>query len=349
MSNIIFPNKVEVIHTWRHGSKEWLIERGFTVGASEIGKALGVSPYGGLLSLVIDKRKAHMGNPDVVSSEAMQDGQDAEATVLRMAWRRLQNIEGGVVEATPQPEMVPGYPISLGVVSATPDAVIIDGDTMRAVAVIEAKLDRSRGTDWTDVLENGFGHLSGTDLRLNYWWQVQTQLYTTGVSVGYLAVWTVFDFYLIEIEADAAAAEVIASVGTTVMAWVNDPADRLPAPTDADGLRTIAGTVKPASEGPIEVGGEVAEALAAYVSLGKRIDALEEERDAAKRVILEAHNIGAKIATVDGIKSSFIPASERVSLDTKKLESEHPELVSQYRKVSQVSASCRVTAPRSKG
>jgi len=349
MSDIIFPNNVEVVHTWRHGSKEWLIERAFTVGASEIGKALGVSPYGGLLSLVIDKRKARMGSPDLVSTEAMQDGQDAEATVLRMAWRRLQAIEGGVCEATATPDMVPGYPVALGVVSATPDAVIIDAETQRAVALIEAKLDRSRGTDWTDVLENGFGHLSGTDLRLNYWWQVQCQLYVTGVSVGYLAVWTVFDFYLIEIEADAAAAEVIASVGTTVMAWVTDPADRLPAPTDADGLRTIAGTVKPASEGPIEVGGEVAEALAAYVSLGKRIDALEEERDAAKRVILEAHNQGAKLATVDGIKSSFIAASERVSLDTKKLESEHPELVSQYRKVSQVSASCRVTAPRSKG
>jgi hypothetical protein len=130
MSKVIFPNNVEVIHTWRHGSKEWLIERGFTVGASEIGKALGVSPYGGLLSLVIDKRKARMGNPDVVSSEAMQDGQDAEATVLRMAWRRLQNIEGGICEATATPEMVPGYPIALGVVSATPDAVIIDAETV---------------------------------------------------------------------------------------------------------------------------------------------------------------------------------------------------------------------------
>ena len=349
MSNLIFPNNVSLIPTWPHGSKEWLIERGNTVGASEIGKAIGVSPYGGLLSLVIDKRKAISSNPDVVTSEAMQDGQDAEATVLRMAWRRIQALENGVSSATPNPEMVPGYPIALGSVSATPDALIIDSKTLRAVAVIEAKLDRSRGTDWTDVLENGFGHLSGTDLRLNYWWQVQTQLYVSGLSVGYLAVWTVFDFYLIEIEADAAAAGVIAEVGNTVMAWVRDAAERLPAPTDADGLRTIAGTVKPASEGPIEVGGEVAEALAAYVSLGKRIDALEEERDAAKRIILEAHNLGAKIATVDGIKSSFIAASERVSLDTKRLESDHPELVAAYRKVSQVSASCRVTAPRSKG
>jgi len=349
MSKVNYPNAVREIPVHEHGSKAWLIERANTLGASELGKALGVSPYGGLLSLVIDKRQALAGNPEVISSDAMQDGQDAEDTVLRMAWRRLQQLAGGAYYSTPQPEIVKGTAIALGAVSATPDALIIESETGNAVSLIEAKLDRSRNTDWAEVLENGFGHLSGQDLRLNYWWQVQTQLYVSGLSVGYLAVWTVFNFYLIEIEADEAAADVIAQVGPTVMAWVTDSADRLPAPTDADGLRTIASTVRPASEGPIEVDGEVAEALAAYVSLGKRIDALEEERDAAKRIILEAHNLGAKIATVDGIKSSFIAASERVSLDTKKLESEHPELVSQYRKVSQVSASCRVTAPRSKG
>jgi len=279
----------------------------------------------------------------------MQDGQDAEDTVLRMAWRRLQQLAGGAYHATPQPDMVKGTAIALGALSATPDALIIDQETMNAVSLIEAKLDRSRNTDWSEVLENGFGHLSGADLRLNYWWQVQCQLYCTGLSVGYLAVWTVFNFYLIEIEADEAAAEVIAQVGPTVMAWVVDSADRLPAPTDADGLRTIASTVRPASEGPIEVEGAVAEALAAYVSLGKQIDALDEQRDAAKRIILDAHNAGAKLASADGIKSSFIAASERVSLDTKKLESDHPALVADYRKVTQVSASCRVTAPRSKG
>jgi len=349
MSKVNYPNAVREIPVHEHGSREWLIERANTLGASEIGKALGVSPYGGLLSLVIEKRQARAGNPDVISSDAMQDGQDAEDTVLRMAWRRLQQLAGGAYHATPQPDMVKGTAIALGALSATPDALIIDRETMNAVSLIEAKLDRSRNTDWAEVLENGFGHLSGADLRLNYWWQVQCQLYCSGLSVGYLAVWTVFNFYLIEIEADEAAAEVIAQVGPTVMAWVVDSADRLPAPTDADGLRTIASTVRPASEGPIEVEGAVAEALAAYVSLGKQIDALDEQRDAAKRIILDAHNAGAKLASADGIKSSFIAASERVSLDTKKLESDHPALVADYRKVTQVSASCRVTAPRSKG
>ena len=47
----------------------------------------------------------------------------------------------------------------------------------------------------------------------------------------------------------------------------------------------------------------------------------------AKRIILSAHNAGAKLASADGIKSSFIAASERMSLDTKPVvdrEQVHP-------------------------
>lgn len=341
MSKFTYAKSVELVPVHAHGSKAWLVERGNTVGASEVGKAIGVSPYGGLLSLVLDKRKAVSGNPDVVTSEAMQDGQDAEATILRMAWRRL-------TEYGPDHTLEPGEAIKVGHCSATPDGLIVNKDGL-VVALIEAKLDRSRGTDWHEVTEMGFGHLSGTDMRLSYWWQVQQQLALTGARVGYLAVWTVFDFHLISIEADDDAAAVIETAAASVMAWVNDPAERLPAPTDADSLRTIAGTVRPASEGPIEVGADVAAALAAYVSLGKQIDALEEQRDAAKRIILEAHNAGAKLTSADGIKSSYIAASERVSIDTKALEADHPTIVAGYKKVSQVAASCRVTAPRVKG
>ncbi len=46
----------------RHGSDAWLIERGNTIGASEIGMVIGVSPYGGLLDLVTRKRAALAGN-----------------------------------------------------------------------------------------------------------------------------------------------------------------------------------------------------------------------------------------------------------------------------------------------
>lgn len=341
MSDIIFPKTVEQVPVHPHGSREWLVERGNTVGASELGKAIGVSPYGGLLSLVVSKRKAQSGAPEVNNTEAMADGQDAEDTILRMAWRRLS-------EYGPEHTLEPGFAIKQGVASCTPDGLVVNSER-RAVALIEAKLDRSRGTNWSEVLEDGFGHLSGQDLRLSYWWQVQMQLHLTGLSVGYLAVWTVYDFHLISIERDERCGAVIEAACESVMAWVKQPAGLLPAPTDADGLRTIASTVKPAVDGLIEVDGEVALAMASYVSLGKQIDALEDERNAAKRIILDAHNKGTKLATMDGIKSAYVAESERVSIDTKALEKDHPELVAAYRKVVVIAPSCRVTAPRGKG
>lgn len=341
MSDITFPKTVELVPVHPHGSREWLVERGNTVGASELGKAIGVSPYGGLLSLVVSKRKAQAGAPEVNNTEAMADGQDAEDTILRMAWRRLS-------EYGPEHTLEPGFAIKQGVASCTPDGLVVNSER-RAVALIEAKLDRSRGTNWSEVLEDGFGHLSGQDLRLSYWWQVQMQLHLTGLSVGYLAVWTVYDFHLISIERDERCGAVIEAACESVMAWVKQPAGLLPAPTDADGLRTIASTVKPAVDGLIEVDGEVALAMASYVSLGKQIDALEDERNAAKRIILDAHNKGTKLATMDGIKSAYVAESERVSIDTKALEKDHPELVAKYKKVAVIAASCRVTAPRGKG
>lgn len=341
MSDITFPKTVELVPVHPHGSREWLVERGNTVGASELGKAIGVSPYGGLLSLVVSKRKAQAGAPEVNNTEAMADGQDAEDTILRMAWRRLS-------EYGPEHTLEPGFAIKQGVASCTPDGLVVNSER-RAVALIEAKLDRSRHTNWSEVLEDGFGHLSGQDLRLSYWWQVQMQLHLTGLSVGYLAVWTVYDFHLISIERDERCGAVIEAACESVMAWVKQPAGLLPAPTDADGLRTIASTVKPAVDGLIEVDGEVALAMASYVSLGKQIDALEDERNAAKRIILDAHNKGTKLATMDGIKSAYVAESERVSIDTKALEKDHPELVAAYRKVVVIAPSCRVTAPRGKG
>ena len=74
----------------------------------------------------------------------------------------------------------------------------------------------------------------------------------------------------------------------------------------------------------------------------------EERQDEAKRVILEAHRSSSKLATAGGFKSSFSEASERVSLDSKALTEAHPDIAAKFQKVTRVSASCRVTAPRAK-
>jgi predicted phage-related endonuclease len=318
-------------------SREWHTVRAETVGASEVGVVLGVSPYGGLLGLVLDKRDALAGNPRIWDSEAMALGRLAEDFILTHAGELL----GAAVLFPVDPVRDLTHPVS-----ATPDGVILD-EAGVVVATVEAKLDRAR-LDWEDVIANGFGHLSGKDARLAYWWQVQTQLFVTGAEKGYLAVWTVYAFHLIEILPDVDAFSVIVEAATTAIAWVTHPDLLLPAATDADALSTLARTVNPATEGPIEVEGEVAEAIETYARLNAEIKALEERQEEAKRVILEAHKSAAKLATAAGYKSSFSDASERVSFDSKAFGEAHPDLLAKYQKVTKVSASCRVTAPKAK-
>jgi predicted phage-related endonuclease len=298
---------------------------------------LGVSTYGGLLGLVLDKRDAISGNPRVWDSEAMSLGRLAEDFVLAQASAKLE----AYIISPVAPVRDLAHPVS-----ATPDGVILD-EAGVCVAVVEAKLDRAR-LDWDDVDSNGFAHLEGKDARLSYWWQVQTQLFVTGAEKGYLAVWTIYNFYLIEILPDVDAFSVIVEAGTTAIAWVNHPDLLLPAATDADALSTLARTINPATEGPLEVEGEVAQAIETYARINAEIKALEERQDEAKRVILEAHRSASKLATAGGFKSSFSDASERTSFDTKKFEADQPAMATLYQKTTKVSASCRVTAPKAK-
>lgn len=343
MFDLILANPAAVaLPSFPKDAPEWHAARGNTLGASEVARAIGVSPYGGLLGLILSKRDLRRGISPGNGSEAMAEGRDAEEVVLKIARRKL---------GLPAPlEMRPNeIAFAVGPISATPDALIYEVEGSRVVATVEAKLDRSRGTDWAAVEDGNFEAVPAGDLRLAYWWQVQAQLAVTGCKEGWLAVWTVYAFHLIRIEASASAAEVIHSVAASVMGWVADPLERIPDATETDALEDIARTIRPEQEGPTEATPEVAAALDRYVALGAEIKALEAEQDAAKRIILEAHATSAKIAAPSGVKSSFAPASERVSLDVKGLEAAHPEIAAAFRKVTTVSPSCRVTAPRSRG
>jgi predicted phage-related endonuclease len=321
----------------KHGSEAWLIERGNTIGASEVGMVIGVSPYGGLLELVQRKRAALAGNVEQNDSPAMADGRDAEDTILRMARRRI---------GAPHLKMRTGEAVAIGRASATPDAILIDEDNV-VIALVEAKLDRSR-TDWSTVADGNFSDLQPGDLRLTYWWQVQQQLRVTGCASGWLAVWTVYEFHLIYIEADAEAAATIDKAIAAAWKWVAHPKGLLPAPTDADSLAAIAASIKPKSEEPKQVDGDLADDIARYVAIGKQVDELEAEQSAIKRRLLIAHADAAALVTADGFKSSFVAATSRRSVDTKRLQAERPDVAEEFTRTTEVSAGCRVTAPRAK-
>lgn len=315
-------------------SPQWHAVRARTLGASEVGAVLGVSTFGGLLGLVLDKRDALAGNPRIWDTPAMAMGRMAESTILG----RASEIIGD--------DIAPGEAVVLGDVSATPDGLIFD-ELDNVVATVEAKLDRS-GKDWQEVATYGFGNLRGRDTRLSYWWQVQAQLHVTGAKKGYLAVWTVYDFFLIEILPDPAAHDIIIEAAKTTLAWVNEPNGRLPEATDTDALSTLARTISPAEEGPVEVSNEVAEAIERYARINADIKRLEEEQDDAKRIILAAHNTASKLVTQGGFRSSFTEASERTTFDSKAFSEANPELYAKFVKITKVSASCRVTAPKKK-
>ena len=77
---LTYSSGAQALPAHKHGTDAWLIERGNTIGASEIGMVIGVSPYGGLLDLVTRKRAALAGNVEQFDSPAMADGRDAEET-----------------------------------------------------------------------------------------------------------------------------------------------------------------------------------------------------------------------------------------------------------------------------
>lgn len=338
MSDIItYPSGCAPLPVHRYGTDAWLLERANTIGASEIGMVIGVSPYGGLLDLVTRKRAALAGNVEHFDSPAMADGRDAEETILRMARRRM---------GSPHLKMRTGEAVALGRASATPDAILVD-ETGLVVLTVEAKLDRS-GTDWQAVADGDFANLQPGDLRLAYWWQVQMQLRVTGCASGWLAVWTVYSLHLIYIEADAEAAATIDKAVDAAWRWVSHPKGLLPAPTDADSLASIAATVKPKSEDAKPVDGDLAASIERYAAINAQIAELEREQETIKRSLLLAHNDAVSLVTPNGFKSTFTLPTTRRTVDTKRLQAEQPDVAEAYTRTTEVSASCRVTAPRAK-
>lgn len=329
-----YPGTCERVPVYAKDTQDWHRERAKTIGASEIARVLGVSPYGGLIGLILQKRDDADGCGTRTDSEAMAQGRDAEETILRIAARKI----GATIH--------PGEALRRDYLSATPDGLILDA-AGNVTATVEAKLDRGRN-DWSEVESRGFAHLTGQDTRLAYYYQVQTQLAITGCAYGYLAIWTVYDFHLIRIEANAQAARIIEEGARIATAWIQDPSGRLPSATEADTLSDLARTIHPKTEEPVEAEPEVAAAIERYAELSAKIKELEAEQDAAKRIILEAHTVSAKLSTAAGYKSAFVESAERRSLDAKALESAEPETYARYLRTSRVSATCRITAPRKK-
>ena len=348
-----YPNSsVKALPAAKHGSAEWQLSRAHTIGASEVGAVLGISKWGGLLDVVRNKRNLLAGIVDETDNEAMRFGRNFESFIIQTGMERL-----GLTTMTAPLAWTVGESITNGIVSATPDALVIDvtgcdvgGE--KVVATFEAKVDRS-GANWQEVADLGFAGLEGSDIRLMYYLQCQAQLLVTGCEKAYLCVATGLGYdrmHLIEIAPDAEAQSAILQASQAAMAWVHDTAGRWPAPSDADSLASLAATIQPKGSDAVTVVGEAEAALEEYVALNAEKKRIEDRQEQLKKIVLVEHGTSgsSKLQTASGVKSSFTGDSTREAFDAKAFEEAEPETAAKYRKTVTRSGYATITAPRGK-
>ena len=88
---------------------------------------------------------------------------------------------------------------------------------------------------------------------------------------------------------------------------------------------------------------KVPQAIKAMTDLLTQQKKLEQQVSDMREVIKAAmEQYGVKSFENDGIRITYIAATERTSVDTTKLKKEHPEIAEAYKKVSQVKATVKI-------
>lgn len=88
----------------------------------------------------------------------------------------------------------------------------------------------------------------------------------------------------------------------------------------------------------------VPEAIQGMTTLLQMKKMLDEQEKVLKQQLLEAMEAYAvKSFETDLIKLTYVAPTTRSTLDSTRLKKEHPEIIEQYSKISDVSASVRVT------
>lgn len=325
---------------------EWHAVRAQSVGASEIAMALGCSAHGGLLDLVLRKRLAAQGKAAQRDTDELAEGRVMEGAIIELAAMRLRRrmlIPGGCAIVASPAYHHPTCPD----LTATPDGLIDANwpkDPDDIIATLETKRDRS-GANWSEIERDGWRVLMPGDLRLAYWWQVQTQLAVTGCPVGYLAVHTAYETHLIQVDADPAAAEKIVATARAVMAWVRSGLN--PAPTDADTLAAIAATVH-TTAGDLPADDVTAAAIDAYVAASAAAKAADARLEEAKRRLAMTFAVtGAKrLVAPSGASALWVATKASERIDANALRAAEPEIAKRYTIVGEPGGYVKVSAAK---
>lgn len=165
---------VEILTTYPPGSPEWLAQRQYRVGGSEVAAILGLSPWESPFSLW-HRKAGNVPPPDMSDNEPVYWGNQLEDVVRREFVKRHRDTHYTRVET--------GVVIADGHLLASPDAVVsrkVRGSHFSANReVLEIKTARS-GDEWGEA---------GTDqIPVHYRCQVQWYMGILALPVAHVAV-----------------------------------------------------------------------------------------------------------------------------------------------------------------
>lgn len=207
---------MEFIETERKETDKeaWLEKRKHYVTGTDAGKLIGVSPYGGMFSVWLDKTGRSEATTE---TPAMKAGKTFESGILKMYAEeldcKLEHVDGYDLRTC---EQFPRLGASL------------DGWNHDLQIPVDAKNIRWKDEKWGDAYTSDFPEY--------YKAQLQVQMMVTGAKFAHLAVmFSGQDFFVYQMEYDDEMAAKILEASEALWAYVKT--DEMPEPDGTDGAK----------------------------------------------------------------------------------------------------------------
>ena len=310
----------------------WLEGRKLSIGSSDVPTVLGLNPWSGPWKLWALKT-GKIPNEDAGWYAAL--GTKIEPLILDLASDAL-----GVEVHKPERAYRHGL---ISCLTANLDGLARDPLDASRTVIVEAKHGSLYAKKAIEALRDHGTVTPGSDVE-RWYYQIQEQIAVMALDAAYLAALVNKDFYTVRIERDDQA---IATIERECSAFwdrfVAGPDGPKPPPASAADLGTLASVADTDPEETTEIDDLAADLIRAS-EITAEIRTLKNEKDGIDAKIRQALG-DSGIGTVEGVTRVRVSTSERTSLDTKRLRSEHGDLLKDYQTTSQ---SSRLTYTKAK-
>ena len=312
---------IEKISTLNMSHEEWLKHRRKSIGGSDAATIVGLNPWSSPYELWADK----LGKiPPKEENEAMRIGHDLEEYVAK----RFCEATGKKVRRENSILRDPKLPFA----HANVDRLII-GEK----AGLECKT--------TSVLN--LKRFAGGEYPPNYYVQCQHYMMVTGYKVWYLAVLVLGrEFLWFEVKRDDEDIEALKAAEQEFWEYVDK--QEPPAVDGTDSCSDTLDKLYPDSDPDVDIDlTAVSDTLKQRTEICKQIKTLETQKKACENSIKDYMETAEK-GNCEGFKVSW-KTQERISLDSKQLQADHPEIdFGKYIKTSS-SRTMRITEVKTNG